>query len=94
MNKPRFSLSNQALASADRILAQTDIESYSELFSLLLRRYEDDFIRATNGFFGDKVGQKVTLDEQGGINEPIKNNSGQINPKPKSAKQQLMDFED
>ena len=55
MNKRQFSLNKASKDCADRILAQTGIESYSELFNLLLRRYEHDFIQATNGFFCPQV---------------------------------------
>ncbi|MGF1676404.1 MAG: hypothetical protein ACFCUV_22390 [Rivularia sp. (in: cyanobacteria)] len=70
MTKRQFSLNKASRECADRILAQTGIESYSELFSLLLRRYEKDFIKATNGFFfpamvtnGDKRVQTASFDD-------------------------------
>ena len=59
MSRVRVSLTGTALEAADRILAQTPIEGYSELFSFLLRRYEQDFITACNGFLVPQVGQPV-----------------------------------
>ena len=50
MTGVRVTLKGTTLDACNRILTQTPIESYSELFSMLLRRYEQDFIQACNGF--------------------------------------------
>lgn len=103
----RVSITGATLDTADRILANTPIEGYSELFSLLLRRYEQDFIRACNGFLSPQPGLTVPvipqLTEQDnqlspqpgltGTNEPSKTNLEPTKLK-KTAKQRLMDFED
>ena len=60
-SRVRVSLTGTALEAADRILAATPIEGYSELFSFLLRRYEQDFITACNGFLVPQPGQPVPL---------------------------------
>ncbi len=59
MSRVRVSLTGAALQAADRILAATPIEGYSELFSFLLRRYEQDFITACNGFLVPQAGHSV-----------------------------------
>ncbi|NJM19896.1 MAG: hypothetical protein HC907_14965 [Richelia sp. SM1_7_0] len=50
MNTPRIPLKGETLAACNRILSQTPIESYTQIFSILLMRYEQDLIEATNGY--------------------------------------------
>lgn len=95
--RTRISLSGAALQAADRIIAETQIENYSELINLLLRRYEKDFIEACNGFFLPSPGQNdppvpsmtATILEE-------REQPGQYDPPvpQKTAKQRLMDFDD
>ena len=106
MTRVRVTLKGTTLDACNRILTQTPIESYSELFSMLLRRYEQDFIQACNGFLVPSSSQ---------IRSTMVNSVQPVNPQPKekeidqqlpikthiappqpkmSAKQMLMDFED
>lgn len=106
MSRVRVSLTGTALEAADRILAQTPIEGYSELFSFLLRRYEQDFITACNGFLVPQVGQTVppvpTVAPHGTSallknehDNPQSRHPRRVDPQQtKSAKQMLMDFDD
>lgn len=50
MSNPRITLKGVTLDACNRILSQTPIENYTELFKLLLMRYEQEFIAATNGY--------------------------------------------
>lgn len=50
MNNPRITLKGETLAACNRILSQTPVESYTQLLSILLMRYEQDLIEATNGY--------------------------------------------
>lgn len=50
MSSPRITLKGATLSACNRILNQTPIETYTELFKLLLMRYEREFIEATNGY--------------------------------------------
>lgn len=62
MSNPRITLKGATLDACNRIIAQTPIENYTELFKLLLMRYEQEFIEATNGYLRQaKVASQLEL---------------------------------
>ncbi|MGB3761114.1 MAG: hypothetical protein WBA07_32870 [Rivularia sp. (in: cyanobacteria)] len=120
MKTPRITLKGETLAACNRILNQTPIESYTHIFSILLKRYEHDLIEATNDYFRstrvldntpslpDKVSlqpdkvldkapslpNKVSLQPDKVLDKaPSLPDKVPLQPK-KTARQQLMDFED
>lgn len=107
MTNPRITLKGATLDACNRIIEQTPIENYTELFKLLLMRYEQEFIEATNGYLRqaqpqlDTAQPEVVTTQTTDIpsSTPV-NPDGDIPqpqldiPKPgKSAKNMLMDFE-
>lgn len=102
MNTPRIPLKGETLAACNRILSQTPIESYTQIFSILLMRYEQDLIEATNGYLRPtRVPNKAPSQPDKVPSQPNKvpneasNGDKQVPVQPKkTSRQLLMDFED